>query len=230
MFSYKPINKIKKAFTLVEVLVALLIVGVVSSIVIPTIINDTQNQEYAVLLKKDVGTLSQASKMLMMNNGGTLAGLFNNEDDMQDKFGNYIVFTKKCTWDEPGCFYEGTNTWKTLHGDYGWLNHSSYPTAILSNNAIVMFYLDQSDCEYSNGIGPIQHSCGWMHIDVNGFKGPNVLGRDLFGLWITKTGIYPFGIVGDWYSDRDIYCKTDNATFISGRGCAAKVLSGGSVD
>ncbi len=43
----------KKGFTLAEVLITLLIIGVVSSLVIPALINDTKNAELIALGKND---------------------------------------------------------------------------------------------------------------------------------------------------------------------------------
>lgn len=234
MFSLKQVNKNRRAFTLAEVLITLLVIGVVGSLVIPAMINNTQNQEFAVLLKKDVSTLSDAAKKMAIDNGGTLAELFNNAVDMQDKFGNYIIFTKKCPAGTQGCFYEGTNTWKTLHGDDGWIDHVNYfghPTAILNNGGSIILTLINSNCEENYGTGSVaEHVCGWLHLDVNGLKGPNILGRDLFTLWITKTGIYPYGTSGDLFSDWNIYCNKINSNTYSGRSCAAKILSGKTVD
>lgn len=233
MFLIKQVYSAIKAFTLAEVLIVLLIIGVVSSLTIPAIISNTQKQEFYTLLKKDFGTLNQASKMMMVNNGGNLAGLFHDSNEMMDKFGNYIIFTKKCSLGAQGCFYSGTNTWKTLHGDDGELDHANFygnSTAVLSNGGTIMFNSDQLDCERQYGTGgPVLHSCGWLHIDVNGFKGPNVYGKDLFALWITKTGIYPYGMQTDYFGN-SIYCNKNDNGAGSGRGCAAKVLSGGIVD
>jgi len=231
MYLYKQNYKSKIAFTLAEVLITLLIIGIVSSIVIPAIINDTQNQEFAILFKKNFGALSDAGRRMMMDNGGTLAGLFSNGNDMANKFGNYLVFTKKCFTGEQGCFYAGTTTWKNLYGDYGWLDHVSYgmnSTAILSNGGTIMFKIDDTNCERVYGIepSPTRHTCGWIHIDVNGFKRPNILGKDLFALWITKTGIYPFGMANDGYN----YCDKTQSYQSSGRGCAAKILAGEKVE
>jgi prepilin-type N-terminal cleavage/methylation domain-containing protein len=226
-------NKIikKSAFTLAEVLITLLIIGVISSIVIPTIINDTQNEEFYTLLKKDYGMLASVSKRMMLDNGGNLSGLFDDANDMQNEFGNYIIFSKKCTTATSGCFYTGTNTYKTLHGDDGWFDHTQYgATSILNSGEIILFKLDQTDCQHNYGAGsPAAHSCGWLHIDVNGFKGPNILGKDIFGFWVTLTGIYPFGIPNN-YMGANNYCDKTSDIVDSGRGCAGKILSGQKVD
>jgi len=228
---YRIFNKSKIAFTLAEVLITILIIGIITSLVIPEIINDTQNQEYYVLMKKNFSALSDATKRMILDNGGTFDGFFNNPNDMQNKFGNYLVFTKKCDAYVHGCFYSGTKAWKNLHGDYGWFDFTDYPTAIMNNGGLIRFALSTSDCSTKYGTkDPAEHTCGWIDVDVNGFKQPNVMGRDIFRFWITKSGIYPNGITNDYYSNRDVFCNKDNSHSYSGRGCAAKVLAGGIVD
>lgn len=224
-----------KAFTLAEIMITLLIIGVVASIILPAIIEDTQNEEFYTLLKKDYSIFSDAAKRMMMDNGGNLAGLFTNGFDIQNKFGEHIILTKKCSNAQQGCFYAGTSTWQNLHGDDGWFNHTSSgansSTAILSNGGLVFFQLQATDCENNYGTGSLaEHTCGWIHIDVNGFKGPNTLGRDIYALFVTNTGMQPFGIPKASYHSWSAYCNKDYAGNDSGQGCAAKVLSGGKVD
>lgn len=50
----------KKGFTLAEVLITLVIIGVIASMTIPTLMNSTNQQEYRVGLKKGISALNQA--------------------------------------------------------------------------------------------------------------------------------------------------------------------------
>jgi prepilin-type N-terminal cleavage/methylation domain-containing protein len=224
-------KKSYKAFTLAEVLITLLIIGVVASLVIPNFLQDTQNEELNVQFKKDFSNFNDATKRMMTDNGGNLAGLFANSLDSMNKYGEYVIFTKKCPAYTINCFHTGITTWKNLHGDAGWINHTDYPTAIMANGSLARFNMDRSDCEYNYGTGSVaEHSCGDLVLDVNGFKGPNQAGRDIFYLWVTKTGIYPHGIPNDIYSNINTYCNKNNATSISGKACAVKVLKGEKID
>ncbi|MDD3014145.1 MAG: prepilin-type N-terminal cleavage/methylation domain-containing protein [Candidatus Gastranaerophilales bacterium] len=56
-------SRSKKGFTLAEVLITLLIIGVIASIVIPALVGDTQQAELKVGVKKAVATLNQALTM-----------------------------------------------------------------------------------------------------------------------------------------------------------------------
>jgi prepilin-type N-terminal cleavage/methylation domain-containing protein len=53
----------KSGFTLAEVLLTLLIIGVVASLVIPGIIADTQEQELKTAWKKAYATISNAARL-----------------------------------------------------------------------------------------------------------------------------------------------------------------------
>ena len=53
-------NKFKMAFTLAEVLLTLVIIGVVAAMTVPTIIENTKEQEIRSLLKKNHSIIAQA--------------------------------------------------------------------------------------------------------------------------------------------------------------------------
>lgn len=53
----------KKGFTLAEVLITLVIIGVIAAMTIPTLMNSTNNQEFRVGLKKAISTLNQAMSL-----------------------------------------------------------------------------------------------------------------------------------------------------------------------
>ena len=60
---------VKKGFTLAEVLITLAIIGVVAAISIPSVISNSQQQEYKTGLKKAVSVLNQAITMNMALDG-----------------------------------------------------------------------------------------------------------------------------------------------------------------
>ena len=61
-------------------------------------------------------------------------------------------------------------------------------------------------------IDPI--GCGRIRVDVNGFKSPNTVGRDIFDIFILENKIVPKG------TDLDTsQCPADH-----GWGCAGKIL------
>ena len=59
----------KKAFTLAEVLITLAIIGVVAAISIPSVISNSQQQEFKTGLRKAVSVLNSAITMNMAIDG-----------------------------------------------------------------------------------------------------------------------------------------------------------------
>ena len=62
-------KRFKKGFTLAEVLITLAIIGVVAAIAIPSVISNTQQQEFKTGLKKAVSVLNSAITMNMAIDG-----------------------------------------------------------------------------------------------------------------------------------------------------------------
>ena len=61
----------KKAFTLAEVLITLMIIGIVAALTIPSVISNYQQQEYKTGLKKAVSVLNDAIQTNIASDGET---------------------------------------------------------------------------------------------------------------------------------------------------------------
>lgn len=59
----------KKGFTMVEILIAITIIGVIAMLVIPPVINNHQQRVWGSRVKKIYSELSNAAKLYMANNG-----------------------------------------------------------------------------------------------------------------------------------------------------------------
>ena len=77
-----------RGFTLAEVLIALVIIGVIAAMTIPTLINKTNKQEYVSRLTKTYSTLSQGLNSIWQNNGTAPGdyGFFNDHDFIDEFF------------------------------------------------------------------------------------------------------------------------------------------------
>jgi len=209
---YKYLSpNIVQAFTLAEVLITLLIIGIISSIVIPALIADTQQAEFITAWKKTYSVVDQATRRVMMDNGGTLIGAIQGPTDMVNKYSYYLNYTKKCI-DDTSCWH--------LANNWFWYNKSiiNYSLAgygfILNDGTNIIYSHRNSDCSNTLYSGNIQ-TCGWIFVDVNGFKGPNTIDKDIFYIYILKDRIVPRGIPGD---------SAGNTTCPAGGGCSAKYL------
>jgi len=213
-------------FTLAEVLITLLITGIVAALVIPAVINDTQKQEWVTGLQKSLSDFNQAYKMWQVDNGTTDLGssLPSNKDDFINTFVKYFDVIKTCPPNQkPGeCFYQdakymdGHKMSDLIHDING------YPRFVLKNGSNIFIYAYIPDCTWTknmtNGVGD---ACTEIYVDVNGFKGPNVMGRDIFATVFTrKNGIQPTGIQGSISACNGIFGYYDE-------GCAGKIAREG---
>jgi len=207
-----------KGFTLAEVLITLGIIGVVAGMTIPTLLKNTQNQEYVVALKKAQSVFSQAFSLVTLENGppGGMEGM--DVYSLKEK----LNIAKDCG-SGTGCF--SPSTIKYLNRtDYNSMDAMSGEKYVLVDGASVRIVPENGNWQWGSAEtgygGNFKNLGGYIHIDVNGFKGPNQLGRDVFNFYILKTGIYPFGFSGD---------QNDCSINSTGHGCAGKVFKDGAM-
>jgi type II secretory pathway pseudopilin PulG len=203
------------AFTLAEVLITLLIIGVISSIVIPALLQDSQNAELKAALKKTYSDLNQAASRAASDNAGTFVGFITGDDNtMLYLLAPYLNITKQCLKPNTiGVCWHQANTWNYLNGNTADGTYSGEVPyngagAILANGTLLKFYT-YGNCSAVN--------CGSILVDVNGFKKPNIMGKDIFMIYLTLNSIKPFGYQGDGYQNT---CTTSS----SGMGCTANYL------
>lgn len=198
-----------KAFTLAEVLITLAIIGVVAAMVIPTVIQNTQNQELVVSAKKTYSALMQSKKLMQaesMNYGDIFISGESNAQSL-DKLSAYLNVTKKCGNTTNGCWDYSVKYPSAQNDGYGNYNATvklSGSSAILADGTKIIVrnaskgpncgvttwvnYAKDSDGNYVlDGSGKVQVSstvnaqfCGDLFIDTNGAKGPNTFGKDVF--------------------------------------------------
>lgn len=192
---YMPLNKktykSHKGFTLAEILLVIVILGIVAAITIPSIIRDITDIQYKTVWKSTYSAISQAVRRSAMEHGGTIDSLCHNTDCFRNTIIPYLNIVKACnqtaTIGTGNCF-----SLAIIGEDQG-------SAAILSNGVGLFFAANSSDCSGSFSPNIPKDYCGWMAVDTNGFKPPNEVGKDIFRLWVGKRGIYPFGIDGDTF-------------------------------
>lgn len=202
------------AFTLAEVLITLGVIGVIAAITIPILLQSTQEKELKTAWKKNFSVLTQATKLIMNENDNSMKEVTSTtNDDLRDAYLKYLKYTKKCDNGTAGCFWINSGDMTLLNGDpQPWVVDSS---VILVDGTIIDFSSYFSNCTYSDGA--INDVCGEIWLDVNGFKKPNVMGRDIFTIWIRPNQISPKGVPGDSFGSD---CNTSDY----GYGCAGKYL------
>ncbi|OGI02044.1 MAG: hypothetical protein A2Y25_04090 [Candidatus Melainabacteria bacterium GWF2_37_15] len=241
------LRKYKKAFTLAEALITLIVLGIIAIESIPALIQSFQNTETTAKVKKYTSVLNQDIQLYAASNDciGNLAGCdaFTGNanpagyQQMWDALKPYLRIIKDCgTAASQGCYPPGV-MYKLLNGsDYYVVDNSSYAKAQLADGSSLRVGLYGGNCttDYSrSNQTPLRYTCGYIGIDINGYKGPNQLGRDVFYWWITKAGtVIPVGTSDDsTYSAADGTpdCDPNNLSVAwespgAGRGCAARIL------
>ena len=194
-------------------LVALAVIGVVAALTIPNLMQNWQEKAWKNSFKKIYSDLNQATLMIMADNGGTMANVVpsspsQRHDDLREKYLEHMSYVKKCNKTaQPGVCWHDANGSKYLNGnldndDYLWTSR-----AIINNGTLASFHIIADLSSFS------------IRVDVNGFKGPNIWGKDLFYIAGDKDGIKPGGTPGSIYQ-----WSCDGDPNDSGMGCAVKVL------
>lgn len=224
MFTKKPKVSTKvqlytqyTAFTLAETLITLAIIGVVAALVIPMLMNKTNDKELVTMTKSVYADIYQALNNYRLDNGGVVDNLSGSFDAARDQLKPYFNYTKLCNYydDVKGKCWSDHNF--LLNGVED--NGLAYGSGMILNNGAFLLISSY------DGAGDI-------FFDVNGFKGPNKWGLDIFSANITKYGLVPGGTSMDLNYGPDtteIYCgenaKKDTGIYHAGYMCLSYVLS-----
>lgn len=215
-----------KAFTLAEVLVTLTIIGVVSSMTVPTLMFNYKEKQAVTGVKKIYSILAEAVKLAELENGEANTWDVGQRDTYEGskKVAEYIMPYLKIEKDcgnKSGCFYSGT--YKNLKGKaYPWQfdTYNLYHKVKLTNGMSLAFWSPGNEyCAQNN------KQCGSVIFDINGAAAPNHVGVDVFMLTIGIGKVYPVrinnnGTLGEWGED----CSFSGTTPANGIFCSGWVM------
>ena len=180
-------NSRKIAFTLAEVLVTLGIIGVVSAMTVPTLMQNYQRQSYVTQLHKVYNELTQA--FLQFKNDRNAIWLSEaghvRHQDMMPFMKQYFKVVQDCGKTSTPCF---ASSYKNLSGSTFELttkDENATYYGVLASGASFGIKSDGID----TGTNYTDDFLYRIAIDVNGQKGPNIYGRDLFILYIFSDGV-----------------------------------------
>lgn len=192
----KLLEKDNIGFTLSEVLITLVIIGVVAAITLPTIYADYIEREKIAKVKKMYSTLGNAITFVKTE-GGDL--YFDNPEDTQEEINEWydiylrrrlhtmkvcqgnVTQVKDC-WTQPKC----------LNGNCGGVGTgNAMVSAILTDGTTIM--MDRWTPSTFGVISKYGETDGIIfYFDINGSKAPNTIGKDIFvSVFISQEGFVP---------------------------------------
>lgn len=215
----------KKAFTLAEVLVTLGIIGVVSAMTVPSLMQNYQRQSYVAQLHKVYNELSQALMNVMTENNALSLTESPLVSDSQSNTTNSEKFIKKYLKVVNDCG-TGLNTpcfakeYKTLKGETTDKSiYSSCYSYVLANGSSICI----------SGFV----SSAYVIVDTNGQKGPNIAGRDYWSMSLYSDGVVDAGVNAACRANPDCDMQAARNQYISNcddageapDGCFEKILN-----
>ena len=233
-------RNIKQAFTLAELLIAMMIFAMLAVMLVPKVTNNAEKELFATQLKKVQNDLQQAMLFIKTQNQGSLQyfcsggvnpnkcfiGLKNvpaeNRNGITKKLEYNVIFgygAGEDVSDDSICNGTAVNRAdkKNAQGqacgykerDPIYMNKTSCNLPVhsgdfyavnLKNGATVSVIFDPNcgGTTIVEGNHP-DDNCGYMEVDVNGNKIPNMVGKDIHYFWIDKNdGIIPFGEIDNF--------------------------------
>ena len=164
----------KRGFTLTEVLVTLGVIGVVSALTVPTLVNNYQQKALSVQTRKAVLDLETQVDLLITEEGKTKmsATTLKTQDGFKKFLNEHFKVTNTCAQGNgAGCF--ANQTYLSISGTATALDCGG-ESYLLSNSVAI--------CPIKSG------SSYNLYIDVNGAEGPNIGGRDMYYVQLNTNG------------------------------------------
>ena len=199
------------AFSLPEVLIALVVIGVVVSMTIMVLIPDTKNKEKIVKIKKSYSILANAYENTATKYGPIIDWDSRTSESVANTMADAMRVAKNCGTATnltnenecmPGCPKIYTTT-KTL---LDVCTSGNVAKLMTQDGYSYAFQIENSNCDLnitdnSESANPaFKQVCGTAMTDIYSSKrgrDKNLYGVDLFLFYITRDGIYPVGIESD---------------------------------
>lgn len=187
------------AFTLTEVLITLGIIGIVSAMTIPALINRIRDVQTEAILKEDYAILQQVMK-LAESQDASVDTIPDNMSGLKNWFDIYLrpnLKTAAVCYETKGCWTSG-DSYNLAGHVAGWNRKGigiGYDIIIIRLQNGSSFCLDgysAGDMKRMFGINTTTSFA--IYIDTNGDKLPNTIGKDIFILGWKDGNLVPAGM------------------------------------
>ena len=236
--------RMKTAFTLAEVLITLGIIGIVSAMTIPTLINNYQKKVTVAKLQKVHAVLNQIARSAIANDliKGFTAGQEVTAEKTEEFFNEFIFSQLK----SPKVISKGSDIYTSCESNltdycYRRLNGTYHDESIrtLFDNGRAFFIVNDEnlyyiynyrwDIKYDEEGNVVERTLRYItnskaYVDINGSSGPNILGKDIFIFTIDfdKGSAYPMGYTSEINTINSICSKSGTGLY-----CAEKIRRDG---
>lgn len=231
--------KSKNSFTLAETLITLAIVGFVASLAIPSLIKDVNNKIYYSQFQEANAIMMNLGMQIYRDYSFNITDIFDTPADVINAFSEKLQYQKICD----SANFRGVCWHIETAGSKDRVFNLTKTTAIfpsqhtedsiLLKNGMLLgieenYYYPDCDGDWAWDENTSENIfCGEMMIDVNGFKGPNVLGRDIFTYILTKHRFYPAGMDNQDIPFSGGYCNPDTnpgTAWENGKACTFRLI------
>jgi type II secretory pathway pseudopilin PulG len=219
------------AFTLAEVLITLGVIGIVATLTIPTLMNSINNKHFETAFFENYSILQQATMQVIKDNEGSIKSVFTNQTEMLNAIADKLKVQKTCTAAQSvgNCW---ASTTRNLTDTNSVAMTTASPAIILANGTFVNvdgttgWFSSSCALPWYSGNGSTS-VCAMINIDVNGFKGPNLMGRDIFQFYQPNAGsLVPNGSPGtdDYGTGTWQYCDSTSSSWYNGIACGGRII------
>lgn len=193
----------RKSFTLSEVLIAIVVIGVIAAVALPVVTASYPDRMYIPALKKNFSVMSNAFNLSKKYEYIDYTDWNRADGNVDALYNDYLILKKylyvirECK-DTAGCWSKektkdpsGEVSSSATEKGIG----SSIVTFTLNDGTnVCLDYWSKSDVIQLFGVSEnLLEDTLSIWVDVNGDKKPNKMGKDVFSFILTKEGVVPSG-------------------------------------
>lgn len=234
-------NIYSQGFTVGEVLITLLVLGILFSLTVPTIMRNHQRNTtqagFTDFFKEFNKAIFNYSVKKQCQGKLSCTGLFSNIQNIENELAPMFRATKV-----------GTNCWQgkkivnNIDGSGSTTDLNSKNCFVDAKNRIYVIEKISADCttDFYNSTNDtrttkkhkLQKSCGYLIVDINGVKAPNTFGIDVFPFVVTDAVaayLYPVGgsLSKASYAGLSSWKGTCGDGNLEGRTCGGRIIEEG---
>lgn len=180
----------KNGFTLSEVLIVVAIIGVVAAMVLPPLVKNIKQKDYATARRKALYSIGGAVNALTAN--GMMTYAENSQDFVENYLKKQLKILKTCDYSNLSACGMEINRIKAADGTVVTIPETmrgltGYGFVMVNGYAVYLFYNPACSTAFNPNFNVKDNVCVNAIYDMNGLSGPNEVGLDIGFV----TAVYP---------------------------------------